>query len=295
MKHRILAALALAACALPLAARQPSALDDLVNALTFRNIGPFRTAAWVTAVAVPDAPLHDHLYTIYAATPLRWTVEDDECRDHVEADFRSRRRCCRRARWPSRRRTRRSSGWATGDQANARSSYSGKGVFKSTDAGADVAVHGAARLAPHRAHRHPPVESGHRLRRRHGPPVLVNEERGDIPHARRRQDVEEGALRQRSRRRDRSRDESPLAADVIRRDVRQAAAAMGNRRERTRERRLPHRRWRRSLDAASGGTADGKDRPDRPRSLPEESIDSLRADREPEPQVRHGGPHRWTR
>src|SRR3954468_5780420 len=43
-------------------------LDAVVNALTFRNIGPFRTAAWVTAIAVPESPARDHLYTIYAAT-----------------------------------------------------------------------------------------------------------------------------------------------------------------------------------------------------------------------------------
>src|SRR5438128_7540413 len=47
---------------------QPSAVDSVVNARTFRNIGPFRTAAWVTSIAVPESPPHDHLYTIYAAT-----------------------------------------------------------------------------------------------------------------------------------------------------------------------------------------------------------------------------------
>src|SRR4051812_30421989 len=57
------------------AARQPatqaasvSNLDAVINALTFRNIGPFRTAAWVTSIAVPESPVHDHLYTMYAAT-----------------------------------------------------------------------------------------------------------------------------------------------------------------------------------------------------------------------------------
>ena len=49
-------------------AQQAPALDRVLNALTFRNIGPFRTAAWVTAIAVPETPLHDHLYTIYAAS-----------------------------------------------------------------------------------------------------------------------------------------------------------------------------------------------------------------------------------
>src|SRR5580765_3362440 len=46
----------------------PAGIDAVVNALTFRNIGPFRTAAWVTSIAVPESPAHDHLYTMYAAT-----------------------------------------------------------------------------------------------------------------------------------------------------------------------------------------------------------------------------------
>ena len=116
-------------------AQQAPALDKILNALTFRNIGPFRTAAWVTDIAVPDAPARDHLYTVYAATRsgglwrttnagTTWTnVSDSVGAAAVGAvavapsDW--------RIVW-----------MGTGDQANARSSYSGKGVFKSTDAGA---------------------------------------------------------------------------------------------------------------------------------------------------------------
>src|SRR5688572_5434791 len=47
---------------------QAPTLDSVINALSFRNIGPFRTAAWITAVAVPETPVHDHLYTMYAAS-----------------------------------------------------------------------------------------------------------------------------------------------------------------------------------------------------------------------------------
>src|SRR5262249_56094679 len=71
MQNRVLGlvvALTFAAPVLVIRAQQPSAIDSVVNALTFRNIGPFRTAAWVTAIDVPDAPPHDHLYTIYAAS-----------------------------------------------------------------------------------------------------------------------------------------------------------------------------------------------------------------------------------
>jgi photosystem II stability/assembly factor-like uncharacterized protein len=38
-------------------------LDDF----TYRNLGPFRTGAWVSDVAVPDSPLDAHLYTFYVA------------------------------------------------------------------------------------------------------------------------------------------------------------------------------------------------------------------------------------
>src|SRR5918994_350755 len=68
-------ALILLACAavwvLPATARQnagAASLEGVVNATSFRNIGPFRTAAWVTEIAVPETPTRDHLYTIYAAT-----------------------------------------------------------------------------------------------------------------------------------------------------------------------------------------------------------------------------------
>ena len=110
-------------------------LDSVINALTFRNIGPFRTAAWVTSIAVPEAPAHDHLYTIYAAARsgglwkttnagTTWTPITDSVGAKAVGAV---------AIAPSDPRI----VWmGTGDQANARSSYSGIGVFKSTDAGA---------------------------------------------------------------------------------------------------------------------------------------------------------------
>ena len=126
---------------LPAAARQDASparprgeLDALLNATTFRNIGPFRTSAWVTEIAVPETPARDHLYTIYAATRtggLWKTVNNgitwDPISDSVEVAA-----VGAVAVAPSNS----SIVWmGTGDQANARSSYSGKGVFKSTDAG----------------------------------------------------------------------------------------------------------------------------------------------------------------
>src|SRR5829696_4516124 len=137
MRIRLAAALVtgVAAMWLPLRAQQPSALESVVNALTFRKLGPFRTAAWVTEVAVPESPARDHLYTIYAATRsgglwkttnagTTWTPISDSVGGAAVGAV---------AVAPSNS----SIVWmGTGDQANARSSYSGKGVFKSVDAGA---------------------------------------------------------------------------------------------------------------------------------------------------------------
>jgi photosystem II stability/assembly factor-like uncharacterized protein len=111
------------------------ALDAVVNALTFRNIGPFRTGAWVTAIDVPESPAHDHLYTVYAASRsgglwkttnagITWTNATDSVGAASLGAV---------AVSPSNPNI----VWiGEGDQANARSSYSGHGVFKSTDAGA---------------------------------------------------------------------------------------------------------------------------------------------------------------
>src|SRR5512141_2656287 len=135
-RTRNAATLALVTCllAVPLA-QAPDPLDAVLAGLTFRNIGPFRTAAWVTEVAVPDAPLHDHLYTMYAATRTgglwktanagtTWTPVTDSVGVAAVGAV---------AVAPSDPRV----VWiGTGDQSVARSSYSGKGLFKSTDAGA---------------------------------------------------------------------------------------------------------------------------------------------------------------
>ena len=37
----------------------PAGLESITSALRFRNIGPFRTSAWVTEIAVPETPLRD--------------------------------------------------------------------------------------------------------------------------------------------------------------------------------------------------------------------------------------------
>jgi len=47
----------------PHAQEQPM-LEAVLTGLSFRNIGPFRTAAWVTEVAVSETPARDHLQPI---------------------------------------------------------------------------------------------------------------------------------------------------------------------------------------------------------------------------------------
>jgi photosystem II stability/assembly factor-like uncharacterized protein len=136
IRARVFAALVpvVATLVTPLAAPQDAMLEKVVNATIFRNIGPFRTSAWITEIAVPEAPGRDHLYTIYAASRsgglwkttnngITWTNVSDS----VEAAAVGAVTVA-----PSNANI----VWmGTGEQANARSSYSGKGVFKSVDAG----------------------------------------------------------------------------------------------------------------------------------------------------------------
>ncbi len=57
---------ALPVVALSAAGAQPPTLADAVReAVSFRNLGPFRAGSWITDVAVPTAPTTAHLYTFY--------------------------------------------------------------------------------------------------------------------------------------------------------------------------------------------------------------------------------------
>jgi photosystem II stability/assembly factor-like uncharacterized protein len=119
---------------LPANARQTAALENVLNAMSFRNIGPFRTAAWVTELAVPDAPVRDHLYTIYAATRTGglWKTTNNGITWSPVSDGVDVSAVGAVAVTPSNPNI----VWmGAGDQANARSSYSGNGVYKSTDGG----------------------------------------------------------------------------------------------------------------------------------------------------------------
>ena len=42
--------------------------DQFFARLAWRNLGPFRTGAWTTAIGVPETPVNAHLYTFYVGT-----------------------------------------------------------------------------------------------------------------------------------------------------------------------------------------------------------------------------------
>src|SRR5690606_21832775 len=113
---------------------QPAA-EAIARGLTFRNIGPFRTSAWVTEIAVPETPLRDHLYTIYAATRSGglWKTSNNGVSWQpfsVSAGAAAMAAVPVTPSHPNR-------VWmGTAASALGRSSYPGKGVFKSPDAGA---------------------------------------------------------------------------------------------------------------------------------------------------------------
>ncbi len=111
------------------------ALAAVINSVQMRNIGPFRSAAWVTSIAVPDAPTRDHLYTIYAGVRsgglwktsnngVTWLPVTDSIGTIASVGAVAIAPSNSQIVWVG-----------GGDQANARSSMSGDGVFKSVDAG----------------------------------------------------------------------------------------------------------------------------------------------------------------
>ena len=277
--------LAVTAPAQLMRAQQAPALDRVLNALTFRNIGPFRTAAWVTAVDVPETPLHDHLYTIYAASRsgglwkttnagTTWTQRDRQHRRR--SDRRGRDRALEsQHRLDRRRATRR-----TRDRR-----YSGKGVFKSTDAGATWQFmglpdsHHIARIVIHPTN--PDIvyvaAMGHLFSKNDERGVFrttdggktwkkvlyVNDGVGaiDLVINRKTPTTLYAAMYDKDRQPWQIVESGPESGD------------------------LPDQRRRRQVAAARRRTADRQDRPHRPRHLPEEPARPLRAGREPESEA----------
>ena len=116
------------------AVAQDDVLSPLLNATSFRNVGPFRTAAWVTEIAVPESPPRAHLYTIYAATRSGglWKTVNNGITWEPISDSVDVAAVGAVALSPSNP----DIVWlGTGANDLARSSYSGKGVYRSTDGG----------------------------------------------------------------------------------------------------------------------------------------------------------------
>ena len=234
----------------------------MLNATRFRNIGPFRTSAWVTEIAVPDTPARDHLYTIYAATRTGglWKTTNngitwDPISDSIEVAA-----VGAVALAPSKPEI----VWmGTGDQANARSSYSGKGVYKSIDAGKTWQLmglpdsHHIARIVIHPTN--PDIvyvaAMGHLFSR--------NEERGVFR-------TRNGGRRGRRCCMSTTAPARSISSSTASRRTRctrrctEAPNAVATRARRTRQRHLPHGRRRRQV-AKARGAADRQRRADRPR------------------------------
>jgi photosystem II stability/assembly factor-like uncharacterized protein len=108
--------------------------ERLLEAFTYRNLGPFRMQVRIADLAVPDAPAKDHLYTMYVAPwigglfkttnngttfePVFDTQDNLSIGDVTVAPSNS------EIVWVG-----------SGDAYTSRTSYAGNGVYKSTDAG----------------------------------------------------------------------------------------------------------------------------------------------------------------
>ena len=108
--------------------------EDLLKNFTFRNLGPYRAGSWVTSFAVPTAPLKEHLYTLYVGTRNGgvWKTVNAGMTFEPVFDGQAKLSIGAVAVAPSNANI----VWAgTGEAYCARSSNSGDGVYKSTDAG----------------------------------------------------------------------------------------------------------------------------------------------------------------
>src|SRR5579871_6267755 len=114
----------------------PSQVVDeaLLNGLTYRNLGPFKTGAWTIGVAVPESPAKAHRTVLYAA--LRsggvWKSSNGGVTFEPVLDGQSIYSMGAISVAPSDENV----VWAgTGDNSATRSAYWGDGVYKSTDGG----------------------------------------------------------------------------------------------------------------------------------------------------------------
>jgi len=108
--------------------------EDLLKNFAFRNLGPYRAGSWVTSFAVPAAPLKEHLYTFYVGTRNGgvWKTINNGTTFEPVFDGQAKLSIGAVAVAPSNANI----VWVgTGEAYCARSSNSGDGIYKSTDAG----------------------------------------------------------------------------------------------------------------------------------------------------------------
>ena len=112
----------------------PAFDESFFSRLAWRNLGPFRTGAWTTAIAVPEAPVASHLYTFYVGTRNGgvWKTTNNGTTFEPVFDAQPSLSIGAIDVAPSDEKI----VWVgTGEAYQARSSYSGDGVYKSADAG----------------------------------------------------------------------------------------------------------------------------------------------------------------
>jgi photosystem II stability/assembly factor-like uncharacterized protein len=130
MKLRCLFVVALAVRAF---AADPT-YSDLLNSFQYRNLGPWRTGAWVTSLAVPEAPAKAHRHTMFAGarTGGVWRTTNSGTTWEPVTDAAGITSVGAVAVAPSDANV----VWVgTGDNSLTRSAYWGDGVYKSTDGG----------------------------------------------------------------------------------------------------------------------------------------------------------------
>jgi photosystem II stability/assembly factor-like uncharacterized protein len=110
-------------------------LADVLDAFEFRNLGPFRAGAWITDFAVPATPEGAHRYTFYVGTRNGgvWKTENAGTSFAPIFDAQDQQSIGAVAVAPSDP----DIVWVgTGESYVARYSYSGDGIYRSTDGGA---------------------------------------------------------------------------------------------------------------------------------------------------------------
>jgi len=129
-----LAVLTAAASIVPPASTQ-GVPADLLNGFEFRNLGPFRAGAWITDFAVPASPDREHRNTFYVGTRNGgvWQTTNSGATFAPVFDAMKQQSIGAVAVAPSDP----SVVWVgTGESFVVRYSYSGDGIYRSTDAGA---------------------------------------------------------------------------------------------------------------------------------------------------------------